>query len=61
MEVITILCEWDIGINDNVYATEELAREAAKTALLDCDIEETMDELEDDGLISFESNRVIGS
>lgn len=61
MKVMTILCEWDIGINDNVYATEELAREAAKAALLDCGIEETMDELEDDGLISFESNHVIGS
>lgn len=53
MEVVTIDCEWDIGVNESIYATSSLARDAAREALESCGIEESMEELENEGLISF--------
>lgn len=50
-----VLCEWDIGITDDLYDSEETAWAAAEQALIDCDIEDDLDELCDQRLISVEA------
>lgn len=58
--VYKINSEWDIGHEYYVFGTKEDAREFARRALIDCDFEETLEELEDEGLINYEALEVIG-
>jgi hypothetical protein len=58
MEVTTFLCEWDIGINDDIFIDEEVARVAVAHALVEMDVHETLEELEDQGLVVFETKEV---
>lgn len=47
-EVYQVWCEWDIGLEYELYETEESAIRAAENALVDTGVEETYEELEDD-------------
>ncbi|MNF40753.1 hypothetical protein D3C85_737360 [compost metagenome] len=51
--VIKVWCEWDIGIEDVVYGSMTTAEKHVRQALLDCDIEASLEELYDNGLIGF--------
>lgn len=46
-------CEWDIGLENTVFATKELAKRDAAQALKDSDTEGDIDDLIDEGLVSF--------
>lgn len=59
MEVFTFECEWDIGINENIYATEEVLRRDVAQALKACGIDESLEECEEEGYISIDSNSVV--
>ena len=59
MNVTTVWCEWDIGISDAVFLNEEVARQHAVLALESCGVEETVEELEEEGLIAFETKEVV--
>lgn len=52
--VVKVLCEWDIGVGDAVYSSVEVAEKHALLGLEYSGIEGTLDELEAQGLISFE-------
>lgn len=55
----TVWCEWDIGIEGHVFATKEVAIKHAKRVLLACGIEETFDELYEEGLIGLDDAEII--
>ena len=55
----SVWCEWDIGLEGKIFATEEVAIKHAKYNLEACDIEESYEELEDEGLIGVDSLEVI--
>lgn len=48
-----VLCEWDIGLEDTVFETWDLAYESTKDALVSCDIDDPIDDLLNEGLVSF--------
>lgn len=50
--VYKVWCEWDIGLNEVVFMTEEGAWEAAENAITE--LEESLEELKDNGLIDIE-------
>lgn len=58
MHVTTFWCEWDIGCNDDIFSDEDVARAVVEQALIDMDLTETMEELEDQGLLGFDSVEV---
>jgi hypothetical protein len=51
----TVWCEWDIGIEGKVFATEEVAIKHANENLEACGIDEQYDELRAEGLIGLDS------
>lgn len=53
-QVVKVWCEWEIGTENAVYATVELARADVVECLKNCGIDDPIDELEDEGLVSFE-------
>jgi hypothetical protein len=55
----TIWCEWDIGVEDKIFSTLEVAAKHAVINLEACGIEESFDELKSEGLIGFDSVEVI--
>lgn len=55
----SVWCEWDIGINEYIFATYEVAKAHALSNLEACGIEETFEELESEGLIRIEAVEVI--
>lgn len=59
MKVWTFECEWDIGCNTDIYASKHLAMEHVYQALKECGIEESMEELLDEGLLSFDYQHVV--
>lgn len=50
----TVWCEWEIGIEGKVFATKEVAIRHAKMNLEACGVDETFDELYDNGLIGLD-------
>lgn len=58
MKYYTFECEWDIGINDNAYSTEEIAKAHIDKAFADCGMDDgyTADDAIDDGMLHFESH-----
>ena len=59
MEVFTFECEWDIGINENIYSSEELLRRDVAEALASCGMLETVEECKDEGYLTIELQEVI--
>lgn len=63
MRVFQVTSEWDLGYSDGgqsaVWETEEAARRDIKAALDDQGFDETLEELEDRGLVNFFSTTVI--
>jgi len=49
--VFKLWCEWDIGLGDVVYQSEDTAWEEARQALKEGGVGETLEELRDEGLI----------
>jgi hypothetical protein len=49
-----VRCEWDIGLEYYIFKSLETAREETVKALLDCAIDDDLDELRDAGLVVFE-------
>lgn len=47
-------CEWDIGQEYFVFLTGELAEAWATQALIDCGIEDDIEDLKDECYVSFE-------
>ncbi|WP_442108463.1 hypothetical protein [Pseudomonas sp. NUPR-001] len=58
MEVTKIWCEWDIGLNECLWASEEKAMEDVAEALTSCGIEDSVAELLSAGLLGFEQTTV---
>jgi len=54
-----VWCEWDIGVEDKIFATKEIAIRHAKINLEACGIEETFDELYEEHLIGLDDVEVI--
>lgn len=44
----TFTCEWDIGINEKRFASLEIMKAHIAKALVECGIEEPLEELEDE-------------
>ncbi len=59
MNVWRFNCEWDIGCNDGLWATEQLLLRDVAECLESCGIEEPIDELVSAGLLHVESESVI--
>jgi len=59
--IYSIWCEWDIGINQNLYTNQNLAIKEAKAALENSGIEESYEVLLEDGYIGLEPMEVKGS
>ena len=57
--VIRIWCEWDIGNENIVFSDFDIARQWADQAIKDAGLEESMEELEQDGLIGFKQVQLI--
>jgi photosystem II stability/assembly factor-like uncharacterized protein len=57
--VIRLWCEWDVGQESVVFATEDAARSWAKEALVSAGIDDPIDELEDEALISYSTMEVV--
>ncbi len=58
MIVYTFWCEYDLGLNDKIYKEESTLRKEVINALDSCGMEETLQELEDDGLFYVESQEL---
>jgi hypothetical protein len=58
MQVTKMWCEWDIGINDDLFASDDLARRVAAEALADSGVEESLDDVLKEGLIGFDTVEV---
>lgn len=59
--VIRVWCEWDFDQDDQVFANETLAREWVERVVMpEMEDGDTLEELEDQGLVSFETIEVIG-
>lgn len=57
MKYYSFTCEWDIGINEQLFSTPEIARAHIAKAMLDSGVEDTtIDEAEDEGLVTIEEN-----
>lgn len=54
-----VICEWDIGINEYIFASFDVAMQHALVNLEACGIEESFNELSDEGLIRIEAVEVI--
>jgi hypothetical protein len=59
MVVYTFECEWDIGCNENIYASKQRLKLDVAEALHACGIEESLEECEDAGYLTIESVEVI--
>jgi hypothetical protein len=57
---VRVWCEWDIGHENVIYASEDVARANLPQILPSHGIDEPLDELEAEGLIGFEPVEVIG-
>lgn len=55
--IYTFWCEYDLGINDNVYETEKSLREDVKEALKGCGVD-SLQELESEGLFYIETKEI---
>ena len=60
VQQIRVQCEWDIGLENVVYGSEEEAREAVRKILPQHGIEESLEELEDEGLVVYEYVETVG-
>ncbi len=58
--VYAVWCEWDIGLNDVVFTSKEVAKRSVKEALVDCGTEGSVDELCNKGLLGYTKMEVIG-
>lgn len=54
-----VWCEWDIGVEDKIFSTKEVAIRHAIINLEACGIEETYDELYEERLIGLDVVEVI--
>lgn len=54
-----VICEWDIGINEYIFSTFDVAMRHALINLEACGIGESYTELADEGLIRIEEVEVI--
>ncbi len=52
--VVKAFVEWDIGLDDAVFEDMEVARMYVREALANQEFEESLEELEADGLVSFD-------
>lgn len=59
MIIVTAWCEWDVGLNDAVFASLAVAKAKYAAALEDCGIEEPLEELMAEGLLGFNTQAVI--
>lgn len=57
-KVYTFWCEYDLGINDNIYKDVHTLREDVTKALDSCGLEESLEELEAEGLFHIDIKRV---
>lgn len=60
MKIYSIWCEWDIGINRELYTNQALAIKDIKAALKNCGIEESYEELVEERLVGIEPREVKG-
>ncbi len=61
MKVVTVWCEWDVDADKELYTTEELARAHMAKALVDCGIDDPLEELVKQGYVSFEHKTLVDS
>lgn len=57
--VYAVWCEWDIGLNDVVFISKEVAERSAKAALIGCGIEDSIDNLYNEYLLGYTAMEVI--
>lgn len=60
MKIYSVWCEWDIGINRELYTNKALAINDIKDALKECGIEESYEDLLEEHLIGIEPREVKG-
>lgn len=59
MAVVKVVSEWDIGLEDILFMEYRGARSATRLALEELGFEETLEELEAEGLIDYKWLEVI--
>lgn len=52
-EIVQVICEWDIGQENYVFTSQSLAEEWVIQALIDCGIDDPLEELEGAGLVAY--------
>lgn len=57
MKVYTVWAEWDLGINDNIFATYEAAEKALNKAIEE-NVDMTFEEARKAGLVHIKQNEV---
>lgn len=58
-KVYKIWCEWEIGIEDNIYLTKELAQKVINEYDWESYTDYTLKEVQEDGLVSIEEFNLI--
>ena len=65
MKYYKIWCEWDIGINDYIFSSYDIAVSHIKEALVDADFDESdgfdysIEALTDEGLLGIEEGEML--
>ena len=57
---VKVWCEWDVGLENVVYGSQEEARAELRKILPSYGIEEPLEELEDEGLVGYEPVETVG-
>lgn len=56
---IKVNCEWDIGQEGVLFTNTASAREWVEQAIIDCGIEDGIEDLESEGLVNYEIWEVV--
>jgi hypothetical protein len=58
-EIVQVVCEWDIGQDQQVFATQSGAEDWVIQALINGGIDDPLEELEDQGLVAYNYIKVV--
>jgi hypothetical protein len=59
MKIWRIICEWGIGCNEDLFVSQELAEQHVRLDLDYCGIDDTIEELKDEGLLQIYATDVL--
>lgn len=57
---VKVWCEWDVGLEHTIYASQEEARKDLREILPSHGVEEPLEELEGEGLVGYKPVEIVG-